>query len=433
MALGIDLNRTSNPMFRSLRQRLLLSYLAAMVVILGISTVAMYLFFARNLYWQLDNKLLTLAKAAAPSLANAKGEVPYTLDEDIPWSSFFKREQSLEWFSTDRKLLARVGPVFSTSPLGNRFREPEQQGQIRTITLPVYGHGPNQTKPELEGYVRTSESIEAVKHVLSQLRWGIGLGGLVALSLTAIGGMWLTRQALEPVESSFQQLKQFTADASHELRSPLTVVKTSVEVMQMLNAPERIHPLYTKRLTAITRATNQMTRLIEDLLFLARRDVATDTPPFECIPIPLDELLQDLVELMEPQIQAKEITLKFHWLAGVSVAGDAAQLTRLFSNLLENALQYTSPEGTVVLSMASFNRSVIVSVEDTGIGIAPEHLPFVFNRFWRTDKARSRREGGLGLGLAIAMAIAQHHGGEITVSSHVGVGSCFRVRLPTVQ
>lgn len=418
-------------MFRSLRQRLLLSYLAAMVIILGTSGVAVYTFLARSLYWQLDKELLTLAKAAAPSLANAKREVPRNLNEDIPWRDFFKREQSLEWFSTDRKLLARVGPVFSTLPLGNRFTEPQQQGQIHTFTLPVYGYALDQKQPQLEGYVRTSESIEAVENVLSQLRWGISLGGIVALSLTSIGGMWLTRQALEPVECSFQQLKQFTADASHELRSPLTVVKTSVEVM--LNHPERVHPLDAKKLAMIASATNQMTRLVEDLLFLARTDAATATITFERIPIPLDEVLQDLVELLQPQIQAKDITLKTHWLTGVSVAGDAAKLTRLFSNLLENAIQYTSPGGTVVLSMSRFDRYVIVSVEDTGIGIAPEHLPKVFHRFWRADKARSRREGGQGLGLAIAMAIAQRHGGEITLSSQVGAGSCFRVRLPIVQ
>jgi len=292
---------------------------------------------------------------------------------------------------------------------------------------PVYGYGSERTQPHLEGYVRASQSIEGVEHVLMQLRWGIGLGGFVALSLTAIGGMWLTQQALEPVESSFGQLKQFTADASHELRSPLTVVKTSVEAMLILN-----QPLDAKKVTAIISATNQMTRLVEELLFLARTDAVTGTVNFERIPIPLDELLQDLVELLEPQFDASEIALQTRWLTGVSVAGDAAQLTRLFSNLLENALYYTSPGGFLVLSMFSLNRSVIVSVEDTGIGIAPEHLPKVFQRFWRADQARSRREGGLGLGLAIAQAIAERHGGKITVSSHLGVGSCFRVRLPMV-
>lgn len=403
-----------------------------MASILGISAVAVHVFFAFSLYRQLDNKLLTLAKAAAPSLAIAKKEVPKTLDEDIPWRNLFKRDQSVEWFSTDRKLLARVGPILSTLPLGKDFNVSQQQGRIRSFIIPVYGYGLNGLQPHLEGYVRTTESIEAVENVLSQLRWGVGLGGVVALCLTGIAGICLTRQAVEPVERSFGQLKQFTADASHELRSPLTVVKISVEDL-MQDHPEQIHFLDAKKLARIANATNQMTRLVEDLLFLARTDAATAEPVQEQIPIPLDEVLQDLVELLEPSAIAKEITLKSHLLAGVSVLGDAAQLTRLFTNLMENALQYTLPGGTVELSMSSLDQAVLVSVEDTGIGIAPEHFPFVFDRFWRADKSRSRREGGLGLGLAIAQAIAQRHGGEITVSSQVGVGSCFRVRLPTVQ
>jgi len=430
MALGIDLNRISNPMFRSLRQRLLLSYLAAMVTILGTSAVALYIFFAYSLYRQFNDELQTLAKAAAPSLAFAKKEIPETLDQDAPWRHLFNHNESLEWFSTDGKLLARVGTLFSTLPLGNNIDVLQQQGRIRSFTIPVYGYGLTQKQLQIEGYVRASDSTKEVEQVLSQLRWGIGLGGLVALSLTGIGGMWLTKQAVEPVECSFGQLKQFTADASHELRSPLTVVKTAVEMM--LTHSERIHPLDAKKLAMINSATNQMTRLVEDLLFLARTDASTATITFKRIPIPLDELLQDLVELLEPQFQAKEITLKSHWLAGVEVAGDAAQLTRLFSNLLENALQYTLPGGTVVLSMSRLEQSAIVSVEDTGIGIAPEHLPKVFHRFWRADKARVSREGGQGLGLAIAQTIAQSHGGEITVSSKVGAGSCFQVRLPVV-
>ncbi len=433
MALGIDLNKTFNPMFRSLRQRLLLSYLAAMVIILGISAIVVYVFFARSLYRQFDDELINLAKAAEPSLAFAKKEIPEPLDKDIPWQHLFNHNESLEWFSTDGKLLARVGPIFSTLPLGNNFHTPQQQGRIRSFTIPVYSYGQNQKQLQLEGYVRASDSIEEVEKVLSKLRWVIGLGGLVALSLTGIGGMWLTRQSIAPVESSFGQLKQFTADASHELRSPLTVAKTAVEMM--LSHPERIHPLDAKdlnKLAMITSATNQMSRLVEDLLFLARTEAAMTTTTFERFPIPLDEVLQNLVDLLEPQAQTQEITLTSDLLVGIFVVGDAAQLTRLFANLLENGLQYTSPGGTVKLSMYSFDRVAIVSVEDTGNGIAQEDLSKVFHRFWRADKARSRREGGQGLGLAIAQAIAQNHGGEITVSSQLGVGSCFRVRLPTI-
>ncbi|MEH2104408.1 MAG: ATP-binding protein [Nostoc sp.] len=106
------------------------------------------------------------------------------------------------------------------------------------------------------------------------------------------------------------------------------------------------------------------------------------------------------------------------------------QLKRLFSNLLQNALQYTSKGGTVIVSLVKLERLVAINVQDNGIGIAPEHLTLIFNRFWRADQARSQREGGLGLGLAIANAIARTHGGDIIVTSEVGVGSCFQVRLP---
>jgi len=245
-----------------------------------------------------------------------------------------------------------------------------------------------------------------------------------------LGGLWLTQKAVEPIEQSFQQLKQFTADASHELRSPLMAITASVDVMR--NHPERIHPKDAKKLAAIASATDQMSHLSEDLLFLARNDSKVSTPSRDKSIISLNQILQNLLELLEPFAQDKEVTLQSQWLATVSVVGDESQLIRLFCNLLENAIQYTPTQGKVDLILAKTNRFAIVSVKDTGIGIEREQLPFVFDRFWRADKARSRREGGTGLGLAIAAAIAQRHGGKITVTSEIGVGSCFQVRLPAV-
>jgi len=226
----------------------------------------------------------------------------------------------------------------------------------------------------------------------------------------------------------FQQLKQFTADASHELRSPLTAIKTSVEVMQ--SHPERIHDADVKKLAAIASATKQMTELVEDLLLLARMDAGTAKITREWIVVPLDEVLEDLLEFWELQAEEKQIALKSNLVSGLSVMGDAAQLTRLFSNLIGNAIHYTSSGGTVTVSLINQNRLVIVNVEDTGIGIDAENVKLVFDRFWRADQARNRRAGGLGMGLAIAQAIAQRHRGEISVTSQLGVGSCFQVKFP---
>ncbi len=418
-------------MFLALRRRLLVSYLLVIATTLSIFAVAIYAFFARSLYRQLDDGLITQAKAAAPSLAIARKEFSESLTGESSLQDLLKREQSLEWFNTEHQLLAKEGANFPATPLGNQLNAIQQYKQIRSVFISVYGDmGTSRRQLRLEGYVRVSQSTVALEATLAQLQWGMGLGGIIALVLSGIGGVWLTRQSMQPVEQSFQQLQQFTADASHELRSPLTAIKTSIEVMQ--NHPERVHPQDVKKITFVLSGINQMNNLIEDLLFLARTDVITAREMQSRSRLPLDEVLREIVEILETQIEAKNITFNYKLLSGITVIGNASELTRIFSNLLENALQYTPKNGAVTLNTSSFDRLVVVSIADTGIGIAPEHLSLVFNRFWRADKARSYRNSGTGLGLAIAQSIAHSHGGEITVSSQLGVGSCFQVRLPVV-
>jgi two-component system, OmpR family, manganese sensing sensor histidine kinase len=422
-------------MFQGLRWRLLLSQLMVMAAILSIFGAGVYVFLSRNLYRQQDKKLLTLAQSAAPSLVQVKAQGSRLLDQvdEVPWRDIFNRDkQSLEFFNAEGKLLASRGVLELTVPprVGSQtLKLIHKPHQIRTFTISVFKDGSNRSQPSLEGYIRASQSTEDVETVQHQLLWGLGMGGMMTLGLVAIGGLWLTQNAIEPIERSFKQLKQFTADASHELRGPLSVIQASVEVMR--NHPERIHPKDAKKLASIASATTQLSHLAQDLLFLARAEADVFTPAREWIPVSLDKLLQNLVELFEPIAQEKKITLKYQFATTVSVMGDEAQLTRLLSNLLENALQYTPSEGQVVLTLTKHNRFALVNVQDTGIGIEREQLPFVFDRFWRADKARTRREGGTGLGLAIAQTIAQRHGGKITVTSQVGVGSCFQVRLPS--
>jgi signal transduction histidine kinase len=421
-------------MFQGLRWRLLLSQLMVMAAILSIFGAGVYVFLSRTLYRQLDKKLLTLAQSAAPSLAQVKSNGSQHLDQvaEVPWRDIFNRDtQSLEWFNAEGKLLAGRGVLTLTVPpkVGSQtLQRMQRPNQVQTFTISVFRDGSNRGQPLLEGFIRASQSTEDVEAVQHQLLLGLGMGGMMTLGLAAVGGLWLTQNALDPIEKSFKQLKQFTADASHELRSPLTVIQASVEVMR--NHPERIHPKDAKKLASIASATTQMSHLAQDLLFLARTEADVPTLACEWKVISLDNVLQNLVELFEAIAQEKEITLKYECAATASVMGNESQLTRLISNLLENALQYTPAGGEVVLTLTKQIRVALVSVEYTGMGIERENIPFVFDRFWRADKARARREGGTGLGLAIAQAIAQRHGGKITVSSQVEVGSCFQVRLP---
>ncbi|MEH1907709.1 MAG: ATP-binding protein [Nostoc sp.] len=427
-------------MFQALGRRLLFSYLGVMVTIWGTSTTVVYNFLSYNLYQKLDTEIVNLANAASHNLIAApvdkkaiNTKIPRILDNDddgdldIPWQDLRENHQGVEWFDANGRLLAKAGNTISRMSFTANFNV-IQHHKIRSITIPVYLHSLSVGKKQLQGYVRVSESTEELEEELDRLLWGFELGGLIVIILSGLGGWWLTRQSLQPIEQSFQQLKQFTADASHELRSPLTVVKTSVEVI--MNYPDRIHPANVNKLEAISSASNQMTRLVEDLLLLARTDAVTNSQMIAWITIPLDELLEDLVDFLEPQAVSEEITLKSEISTEVFIKGEAIQLKRLFFNLLQNALHYTPKGGTVIVCLVKLERLVVINVQDTGIGIAPEHIPLIFNRFWRADQARSQREGGVGLGLAIADAIARTHGGDIIVTSEVGVGSCFQVRLP---
>jgi signal transduction histidine kinase len=427
--------------FLGLRRRFLLAYLIAMTAIFGICSTTVYIFFARSLHKQIDERLLTLAQAAAPSLDIIKTKGRPGLDKDRPWRNLFThQQQSIEWFDADGEVLATEGTNFPNFPLTtNLLMEDlsegsplfQKQGQTRSITIAVYVDDLDERNLFLQGYIRASQSTQDVETTLNQLKLGLLLGGLTALILISLSGIYLARTALEPIKQSFQQLKQFTADASHELRNPLTRIGIASEVM--LNNAEQFQPSDFRKLEMINAAAKQMQRLVEDLFFLARTDAGAIAPELERAPIRLEELLETLVVHFDSIASAKNIELEAHLEAGLSVRGDATQLNRLFSNLLDNAIKYTNPGGSVTLSSLQSGGWAVVTVQDTGIGIPSEYLPFVFQRFWRSKQTRTQQEQGLGLGLAISKTIVEQHQGKISVSSQVGVGTRFQVHLPLLD
>jgi two-component system, OmpR family, manganese sensing sensor histidine kinase len=427
-------------MYQGLRSRLLLYYLIVMATILSLFGTGVYVVFRRNLYKQLDKKLVTLAQSATPSFYDVRDRGSQYLDqvEEVPWRDIFNRDQqSLEWFDEKGKLLGRKGMIELNAPpeVGTAFiQQPNTEKVFRTHTVSMFIRRNGQAgPPTLVGFIRASQSSEEIEAAEEQLFWILVFGGMLTLILIGLGGFWLSQKAIEPIEASFLQLKQFTADASHELRSPLTAIKASVDVMR--NHPERVHPKDAKKLEAITGATIQMNQTLEDLLFLARTDADPNIPmeARQLAPVSLNQILQNCFVLLEPLANEKEIVFQSKFRDEIMILGDTAQLSRLFSNLLENALQYTPEEGRVSLDLYKQNRMAIVSVRDTGIGIAPDQISKVFDRFWRASKARSRRKGGTGLGLAISAAIAKRHGGKISVTSELNIGSCFLVRIPILE
>jgi heavy metal sensor kinase len=235
-------------------------------------------------------------------------------------------------------------------------------------------------------------------------------------------------QMIDRLEQAFSRQRQFTADASHELRTPLAVIQAeSTLALQK----ERTASDYQASLEAISQEVTHMSAIIDKLLILARADAGKERLAFERVN--LGELLHDLASDVKTLCQEKGIQFQLGQMENLIIKGDKASLNGMLLNLLDNAIRYTPNGGTVSVSLAREGQIATVAIKDTGIGIPPEHIPHIFERFYRADKARSRTEGGSGLGLAICQHIAEVHRGKIEVESQVGEGSTFSVSLPLLE
>jgi heavy metal sensor kinase len=316
--------------------------------------------------------------------------------------------------------------------------------------------------------VEVASSMQDFDHALARFRVVLYSAAPAFLILAALGGYWLNRRALAPVdeitraahtigaqdlsqrlavprtkdelqrladtlndmlarlEAAFRRVAQFTADASHELRSPVSVMRTSAELALRKTRSE---PEYREALSRILGESERVSRLIEQLLLLARADAGPSALPMTRID--LNSTLQTACR--EAKVLAEAKQLKFSESipeAPLWVQGDAASLERLFVILLDNAVKYTPAGGQIDVRLGSDDGFAVADVRDTGIGIPAEDVAHIFDRFYRADRARSRESGGTGLGLAIGRWIAEAHRGQIRVESAPAEGSIFEVRLP---
>ena len=328
---------------------------------------------------------------------------------------------------------------------------------------------------QVVGIVQVGTSLAQVDQTQRQLLGILVAGSVVAIVLSAGLGALLARSALQPIdeitqtalsisrtedlkqrlevkepadeisrlaqtfnemlarlETLFHTQQRFIADVSHELRTPLTIIQGNLDLLQrkVVDDPESHNDM----LAATADEVSRMSRLVADLLLLARVDAGVR---LEMRPVELDTLLLEVYRQATVMSSGVEIRLGHEDQA--VVLGDADRLRQLFLNLVDNALKYTPDGGEVALSLYNEGGWVRVTVEDTGIGIppadlqpAPNGLPSIFERFYRADPARTRGKGGTGLGLSIAHWITEAHGGEISVESTLGEGSTFAVRLPAV-
>ncbi|HET9015548.1 MAG TPA: HAMP domain-containing sensor histidine kinase [Thermomicrobiaceae bacterium] len=271
------------------------------------------------------------------------------------------------------------------------------------------------------------ESLAPVQQALRRLAAGLLLGGAAGLLLSFLGAWFLAGRALVPIEFAFRRQQEFVADASHELRTPLTVLRASADLLNQ----HRTEPLDAngQLFDDFRHELERLERLANDLLLLARADLGE--VDLAVAPVDLGLLADEVVRRTLALARTRLVALAF---AGadqdLTVEVDPDRIQQVLLILIDNALKHTPAGGTVTVGVQRQGGDAILSVRDTGEGIASEHLPRLFDRFYRVDRARTHVDVGAGLGLPIARSLVEAHGGHLSLSSVPGVGTVVTIRLP---
>lgn len=452
----------------SIRWRLTLWYGAAMALMLFVFGAAIFALTARNqsarIDFELDEEMDEIALHVTKN---------YSLDELLKeLRDEFGQHDTFEFDVARRDgsalfLSNRLEPR-RLADAGERSQQPTSETRV----LPELGtyrvHRKGIDSPHGPLLVHVAIPLAPISEAQNSLLRTISFVGPLMLLAAMAGGYWLAGRALAPIEQitrtaeritaerldqrlevpevsdelsrlartlnemidrlhrSFDEMRRFTADAAHELRTPLTVLRTQLEVaLRSDRSPEQ----YREVLTSLLEDTLRLCRLASQLLELSREDAGIESVLFT--KLHLDGILRDAIDQIRPAAELKSLRLEAADWTPAAVSGDAQRLLRVFVNILDNAVKHTPPNGCISVRMSATGDSVDVVIADTGCGISAEHLPHVFDRFYRADPAHSSPDGS-GLGLAICRSIIQAHRGRISLQSNLGQGTTVTVSLPTV-
>jgi heavy metal sensor kinase len=461
----------------SIRTRLALWYGGVLGVTFIFLSIFLYRYFASNLHSDFDLSLRTTAEAVShavlqprtPLLALSSDTLLEAMDDPEFLSKFFQLFDPLgKSLSHSRNLMNQNLPLsqeaWSNALKGEMTFETfsgVHKDPIRVLTFPVIQNG------ILIDVLQVGGSLQHVENVLMRLRLIVFFALPMVFVLALSGGWFLTHQVLEPVdamsqvarqitagdlsrripvykgrdelarlaetfnamiermEDSILRLRQFYANTSHALRTPLTILKGEAE---MALRQARTVKEYQETLASGLEEIDRISKIVENLFTLSK--VALEEIRLEMKPVKLDSLMTETVSQMELLARDKKVELKIAGNDRAVITGDLERLRELLFNLIGNAIQYTTAGGRVAVSLAREGNNILITVSDTGIGIPDEDLPKIYDRFYRSNEAQAMNPKGSGLGLPICLWIVTSHGGQIDAKSKLGEGTTFTVRFP---
>lgn len=423
-------------MFRTARQRLVGWNVLVLTLILIFLGAAVYGFYRSNVYRQVDKEL--------------RGQqfriVRYLYPNNYPLALFTRQDSPLDQDyrvivtdGTGQPQISSECPLAPTTPcmqedaLAPTSKAGVQEALVKGVDIrtSTFRGQPQRvlTFAASPWLIQISRSVSPEQTSLSEIGRLMVFGGLAGIILSGFGSFFLASRAFVPIREAFSRQRKFTADASHELRTPLTLIRANAEMI--CRHGDRLPEGDTELVGEIIRETDHLNRLVSDLLTLARAD--SERAELNTKPVDLRALVADVHEDLHRIAESRGIGSEVSLNGPVVVEGDEVRLRQLVLILLDNALKYTDTGGRVEMALEREDGRAHLMVADTGVGIEPEDLPRIFDRFYRADQAREHESGGTGLGLAIAQWIVQAHHGSIKVDSQPGRGTKFMIDLPARQ
>ncbi len=457
---------------KSVRLRLTLWYMLVLAALLMSFSIIVFILLTSNLNQRLDEGIKLRSAHLSALLAKEDTSGGLILDSNDILSFQIQQDESAQVFGSDAAPLLALGLQLDDSlikpAVASALRG--ESGYLTTKTkggdtIRIYS-APMTHDASVVGAVLVGRETRGVATTLDSYKSMASLALALITSLAGGGGYFITSRALKPVryiaetakvigdgdltrrieltdgdeigalvltlnnmfdrlQSAFTRERRFTSDASHELRTPLSIIEAEATLTLERTRSKND---YKKALSLIAQETTHMSSIINDLLFLARSEAGK--VKFESEPLKLGDFIKDLAMDVSVLARRKKQKLELKRIENPIILGDEIRLRQLFLNILENAIRYTPPKGTITVSLSVKDKIAVVDVTDTGIGIAAGDLEQIFEPFFRADESRAREEGGTGLGLAIGQQIAVAHGGTIKVESQETKGSSFSVFIP---
>ncbi len=424
-------------MFGHIRRRLTMGYVGILALILLVFGVVVVFSFYLRASEQQDDLLLQKAEEKANSVLSGKeeyGVVKATTDYDV--AVIVLLPDGSTYGDLDETSFTLGLPYTYMAQTAGQERQtiketvPGPGGAVRVMSIPVKKYG---EFGSVVAVVQAAQSRQAVSETVERLILVLILTGLGALVLAAAGGLFMSRRAMRPVQEAFGRQRTFIADASHELKTPLTLIRADAEVLSRgIDDPNKTSD-NRELVDDLLGETDRMNAVLSDLLLLARLDA--DKVPVSRDPFDLALVLSETSERFAVRASTEGKNLEVHHSGKLLSRGDTDRTDQILAAILDNALRFTPAGGTITVDGRITDKRVEATVTDTGPGIAPESLDRIFERFYRDDThsaARSRGPsgGGTGLGLAIARDLARAQGGELSAENTARGGARFTLSLP---